>query len=175
MSLKVLIICSVLFACWVVAEPVAACTAPDSVMRYTPSEKRASAKFRKTAEGYVHERVPAFKVSLKDVRRSPGENAMPCGVYGSITVQIDWPASSLYRLEEVGFYFRIVGSANVQDIFGDGPVIGKIQGNFMRLFFVFPDEEPDKRNPWDLTVEAFAVNSHMEIGPATQFRLKSTD
>jgi len=121
------------------------------------------------------ERLPAFDVSLKDVRRAPGRDAMPCGQYGSITVQIDWPASSLYRLDEVGFYFRVVNSTNAVDIFGAGPVVGKIKENSMMLFFVFDDEEPKTRKPWDLTVEVFAVNAMMEIGPSTRFQLKSKD
>lgn len=130
---------------------------------------------RQTSEGLMLERLPAFEVTLKDVRRSPGRDAMPCGEYGSITVQIDWPAASLYRLDEVGFYFRMVDAANEKDIFGPWPVVGKITGNSMRLFFVFDDEEPKTRKPWNLTIEAFAVNAMMEIGPVTRFQLKSRD
>lgn len=175
MRLKVLAAVGALFTTWIVAQPVFACTAPDSVMSYAPPTKRTTAKLRKTEEGYAIERVPRFKVSLKDARRSPGKGAMPCGEYGSITVQIEWPDASLYRLDEVGFYFRIVDSVNAPDIFGDRPVVGKIRGNTMQLFFVFPDEDPAQRKPWDLTVEVFAVGSHMEIGPPTRFSLESRD
>lgn len=144
-------------------------------MSYRTPKKETKAKLRKTPEGIVLERIPAFSVSLKDVLRAPGKDSMPCGQYGSITVQVDWPASSLYRLDEVGFYFRVVDGADEAGIFGDHPVVGKISGNSMRLFFVFDDEEPERQKPWNYTVEAFAVGPHMEIGPVTRFQLKSTN
>jgi hypothetical protein len=175
MRVKFQIVFSVFFAYVMLETTALACTAPDSVISYRPSKKPARAKMRETSEGLMLERLPTFDVTLKDVRRSPGRDAMPCGEYGSITVQIDWPASSLYRLDEVGFYFRVVDVANTAGIFGPGPVVGKIIGNSMRLFFVFDDEEPKKRKPWNLTVEAFAVNAMMEIGPVTRFQLKSKD
>jgi len=65
--LKALTVSGILFAMGIVAEPVFACTAPDSVIRYTPSQRNTPAKARKTAEGYVHERVPGFKVTVKEV------------------------------------------------------------------------------------------------------------
>lgn len=174
MTVKLSVISGAFFAYVLLTTTALACTAPDSVMSYRPSKKPVRVKMRETSEGLMRERLPAFDVSLKDVRRSPGR-AMPCGEYGSLTVQIDWPAASLYRLDEVGFYFRVVDVANTADIFGAGPVVGKITGNSMRLFFVFDDEEPKNRIPWNLTVEAFAVNAMMEIGPVTRFQLKSED
>ncbi|WP_154668047.1 hypothetical protein [Pseudoduganella violaceinigra] len=175
MKVKFRVICCAFFSYVLLSTTAFACAAPDSVMSYRPSKKPVRVKMRETSEGLMPARLPPFDVSLKDVRRSPGRDAMPCGQYGSITVQIDWPASSAYRLDEVGFYFRVVDAANTADIFETGPVVGKITGNSMRLFFVFDDEEPKERKPWNLTVEAFAVNAMMEIGPVTKFQLKSVD
>jgi len=175
MKVKNRAICSAFFAYILLSTTAFACDVPDSVMSYRPSKKLVRVKMRETSKGLMPERLPAFDVSLKDLRRSPGRDAVPCGELGSIKVQIDWPASNLYRLNEVGFYFRIVDAVNPVDIFGAGPVVGKIEGNSMQLIFVFDDEEPKRREPWNLTVEAFAVNAMMEIGPAVRFQLKSDD
>lgn len=175
MRVKNRAICSAFFTYVFLSTTAFACDAPDSVMSYRPSKKLVQVKMRETSKGLMRERLPAFDVSLMDLRRSPGRDAVPCGELGSVKVQIDWPASSLYRLNEVGFYFRIVDAVNSVDIFWAGPVVGKISGNSMQLIFVFDDDEPKRREPWNLMVEAFAVNAMMEIWPVVKFKMKSND
>ena len=93
-----------------------------------------------------------------------------CGGFGQLSLELDWPASSAYRLGEVGFYFRVLGADRPDHIFPLKPITGKLAGQ-ARFHFIWPDGPPSNQQPLNFEVEVFAVNKGLEIGPASRFRV----
>lgn len=103
---------------------------------------------------------------LIGVKRGSAAPGSSCDDAGIIELEVAWPASSEYKLEDVGFYFRVVAGKPPDLIFPLEPAIGRIKGRRMRFLFAWLDGHPSKQLPIDLKVEVFAVNGGLQIGPS---------
>lgn len=144
-----------------------ACSFAPGYERFMP----APASFEPRIE---HERsavLPAPQVAAVRVVRGTGASSGMCGDVGQLHLELDWPRSSSYGLDEVGFYFRVLGGRQPDRIFPAVPITGKTSGQRARFFFVWIDAPPKGQAPLDLEVEVFAVNKGLEIGPARRLRI----
>jgi hypothetical protein len=144
-----------------------ACSFAPGYERFTP----APASFEPRTENDRLAVLPAPRVDTVRVQRGTAASGGPCGDLGRLTLVVDWPRSSSYRLDEVGFYFRVVGGRQPDRIFPPIPITGRISGQRAQFFFVWVDGHSPGQAPLDLEVEVFAVNKGLEIGPARRFRI----
>jgi len=115
--------------------------------------------------------LPAPRVNAIHVARGTASPGASCDDAGSLTLELDWPKASPYKLREVGFYFRILGGKEPDQIFPLEPVSGTVEGQRARFVFIWLDGHPSRQTPLNLDVEVFAVNKGLEIGPSRRFRV----
>lgn len=154
----------ILAACPLFAQ---ACSFARGYEHFTPSV----AGFEARTDGTGFAVLPAPQVRAVQVRRASGGPGAMCGDVGQLTVELDWPRSSVYRLSEVGFYFRVVDGQQPDRMFPLVPITGKIEGQRAKFFFIWMDVQPADQAPLTLEAEVFAVNKGLEIGAARRFRV----
>lgn len=115
--------------------------------------------------------LPAPRVRIVRLTRGTSAGDGMCGDAGQLTLELDWPTSSVYKLVEVGFYFRVLSGQQPDRIFPRIPVTGTVTGQRARFFFVWPDGHPSVQRPLDLKVEVFAVNKGLELGASRSFHI----
>jgi len=147
-----------------------ACSFAPGYEPFTP----AAASFEPRIENDRMAVLPAPQIASVRVQRGTAASSGMCGDVGQLTLALDWPRASSYRLDEVGFYFRVVKGRQPDRIFPAIPVTGKISGRRAQFFFIWLDGHPSGQVPLDLEVEVFAVNKGLEIGPARRFRITDT-
>lgn len=144
-----------------------ACSFARGYEHFTPSV----ATFEAKTDGDRYASLPAPQVKVvRIIRGTTGPSGM-CGDVGQLTLELYWPKSSVYRLSDVGFYFRVVEGEQASEIFPVVPITGKIEGRRAIFFFVWLDGHPATQIPLKLDAEVFAVNKGLEIGPTRRFRI----
>lgn len=156
----------ILAACPLFAQ---ACSFARGYERFTPDV--ASFEARTDEEGFAL--LPAPQVGAIRVKRGSGGPGAMCGDVGQLTVELDWPDGTAYRLNEVGFYFRIVDGQQPDRIFPLVPITGKIEGQRATFFFIWRDVQPKNQGALKLEAEVFAVNKGLEIGAPRRFDISS--
>lgn len=144
-----------------------ACSFAPGYDRFKPS----IATFEPKLDGDYVALLPPPTVSRIQVARGTASPGSSCNDAGTLTLDLIWPKSSVYRLSEVGFYFRVLNGEEPDQIFPLHPVSGKIVGQRARFFFVWLDGRPSGQRPLSLEVEVFAVNKGLEIGASRRFRI----
>jgi hypothetical protein len=119
-------------------------------------------------------RLPRPIPKLIRVQRGAGTTDASCNDAGLIELELAWPTSSEYELDEIGFYFRVVAGTPPDLIFPLIPITGRIERHHMQFVFAWLDQHPSKQLPLDLRVEVFAVNRRLEIGPSAYFTVKES-
>lgn len=133
--------------------------------------KPAVATFQARMDGHRVALLPAPSVSAIQVRRGTAAPGSSCDDAGSLTLDVNWPRSSIYKLSEIGFYFRVVGGKEPDQIFPLEPISGTIVGQRAQFFFAWLDGHPSAQIPLNLAVEVFAVNKGLQIGASRRFRI----
>ena len=144
-----------------------ACSFAPGYDRFKPS----IATFEPRLDGDFDALLPPPAVSRIQVTRGTASPGLSCDDAGTLTLDLTWPKTSVYRLSEVGFYFRVLNGKGPDRIFPLQPVSGKIDGQKTRFFFVWLDGQPSSQRPLSLDVEVFAVNKGLEIGASRRFRI----
>lgn len=133
--------------------------------------KPSIATFTPKLDGNYDALLPPPAVSRIQVTRGKASPGSSCADAGTLTLDLTWPKTSVYRLGEVGFYFRVLNGKEPDRIFPLQPVSGKIVGQRAQFFFVWLDGHPSDQSPLSLDVEVFAVNKGLEIGASRRFRI----
>jgi len=144
-----------------------ACSFAPGYERFTP----AVASFESRMDENLVVLLPAPRVGAIQVERGKVAPGASCDDAGSLSLTLDWPASSAYKLKEIGFYFRVVGGKEPDRIFPREPIVGKNVGRQARFFFVWLDGAPSSQTPLKLDVEVFAVNKGLQLGAVRRFRI----
>lgn len=117
--------------------------------------------------------MPAPKVVLDEVVRGSSAPGSSCDDAGMISLTIEWPKDSVYKIEEIGFYFQSDNGIDPDLIFPLDPVKGEIKDNTAKFFFVWLDEHPKRQKVLDFKVNVFAVNKGLQIGQPTTINIKA--
>jgi hypothetical protein len=142
------------------------------VAGYSGFEPNVSSFKRKMVKGVIS-LLPAPTVTIDRVVRGKTSNGAQCGDAGIINISIDWPQSSAYRLEEIGFYFQSENGLVPDLIFPLVPIRGQIEGNQAKFQFVWLDGHPKKQKELNFKVTVFAVNNGLEIGTPQTIVIKA--
>lgn len=94
-----------------------------------------------------------------------------CDTSGLLTVSVEWPRGTDYKLRDLGFEFRVVGGEDRLSIFPGTPVAGRVDGRRSEFVFVWQDGPPAQQRPIDLVVEVRAVTPDNRRGPPAQLRI----
>lgn len=93
-----------------------------------------------------------------------------CDASGLLTLSVEWPRGTDYKLRELGFEFRVIGD-DALAIFPDQPVAGRVDGRRSEFVFLWQDGPPAAQANIDLVVEVRAVTADNRRGPPAQLRI----
>lgn len=112
---------------------------------------------------------------LKALRLDRGiGGASGCDGSGILTVRLDWPRGD-YKIDQVGFQFRVVSSQSPYAVFPAEPVAVITGDRRSELLFFWPDDPPGRQQPLHMEVEVRAVTRGNLRGPPTLFTVDSAD
>ena len=147
-------------ACLVVAD-ASACNLSTGT---TPFAVAAAA----TADASDGLRAPALEI----ISLTRGINGRAsCDASGLLTVSVEWPRGTDYKLRDLGFEFRVVSGEDRLSIFPMAPVTGRVDGRRSEFVFLWQDGPPAQQGPIDLVVEVRAVTPDNRRGPPAQLRI----
>ncbi|WP_296279929.1 hypothetical protein [Pseudoxanthomonas sp.] len=95
-----------------------------------------------------------------------------CDASGLLTLSVEWPRGTDYKLRDLGFEFRVVGE-DALAIFPREPVAGRLEGRRSEFVFLWKDGPPVQQSRIDLIVEVRAVTADNRRGPPAQLRIAS--
>ncbi|WP_299342428.1 hypothetical protein [uncultured Pseudoxanthomonas sp.] len=95
-----------------------------------------------------------------------------CDASGLLTLSVEWPRGTDYKLRDLGFEFRVLGE-DALAIFPREPVAGRLEGRRSEFVFLWKDGPPVQQSRIDLIVEVRAVTADNRRGPPAQLRIAS--
>lgn len=95
-----------------------------------------------------------------------------CDASGLLTLSVEWPRGTDYKLRDLGFEFRVLGE-DALAIFPREPVAGRLEGRRSEFVFLWKDGPPVQQLRIDLIVEVRAVTADNRRGPPAQLRIAS--
>lgn len=93
-----------------------------------------------------------------------------CDASGLLTLSVEWPRGTDYKLRDLGFEFRVVGN-DALAIFPRDAVSSRVEGRRSEFVFLWRDGPPAQQAPIDLVVEVRAVTADNRRGPPAQLRI----
>jgi hypothetical protein len=93
-----------------------------------------------------------------------------CDASGLLTVRVEWPRGTDYKIRDLGFEFRVVGD-DALAIFPSAPVVGAVDGKRSEYVFLWKDGPPAQQARIDLVVEVRAVTADNRRGPPAKLRI----
>ena len=93
-----------------------------------------------------------------------------CDASGLLTLSVEWPRGTDYKLRDLGFEFRVVGE-DALAIFPREPVAGRMDGRRSEFVFLWQDGPPAQQARIDMVVEVRAVTADNRRGPPAQLRI----
>lgn len=94
-----------------------------------------------------------------------------CDASGLLTLSVEWPRGTEYKLRDLGFEFRVVGGEDALSIFPPHPMAGRVDGRRSEFVFLWKDGPPTQQARIDLLVEVRAVTPDNRRGPPAQLRI----
>jgi hypothetical protein len=113
------------------------------------------------------------QVEIAGVTRGVGTRHASCDDTGLLTVQLEWPRGTDYKLRELGFEFRVTSGDPGIAIFPEVPVTGRINGKRSEFLFMWRDGPPDQQQPLELELEVRAVTADNRRGPPARIRVSA--
>ena len=147
-----------------------ACSFAPGYELFNPELDRFEPKFD---EDYLMALLPApDSVEVTSVVRGTAAPGSSCDDAGILQLQVAWPSDSIYRIDEIGFYFRADVNMLSERIFPRMPIAPiRYDGNNAVFTFVWLDGHPSKQKPLDFDIEVFAVNEGLQIGVGKTIRV----
>ncbi|WP_368563617.1 hypothetical protein [Pseudoxanthomonas sp. UTMC 1351] len=111
------------------------------------------------------------EVRVISVTRGVGTRHASCDDTGLLTLQVEWPRGTDYKVRDLGFQFRVVSGETAYALFPEGALAGKVEGRQAEFLFMWQDGPPAEQQPIRLEVEVRAVTQDHRLGPPTRFVL----
>ncbi|KAF1722637.1 hypothetical protein [Pseudoxanthomonas wuyuanensis] len=149
--------------CAMLAVPAAACQLSSGVAPFATGDnppRQADAGALKPPQ-----------VEIAGITRGVGTRHASCDDTGLLTLQLEWPRGTDYKLRDLGFEFHVVEGGQAYPIFPEGPVAGRINGKRSEFLFMWRDGPPDQQQPIDLVLEVRAVTPDNRRGPPARLRV----
>lgn len=117
--------------------------------------------------------LPAPEVKIDKIIRGSASPGSSCDDAGMIQLTVEWPKDSVYKIDEIGFYFQSDNGIDPDLIFPLAPVKGEIKGNTAEFFFVWLDGHPKHQKALNFKVNVFAVNKGLQLGQPKTINIKA--
>jgi hypothetical protein len=124
-----------------------------------------------TASQSAPEELKPPEVRIVSVTRGVGTRHASCDDTGLLTLQVEWPRGTDYKVRDLGFQFRVVAGETAYALFPEGPITGKVEGRQAEFLFMWQDGPPTQQQPIRLEVEVRAVTRDHRLGPPVRFVL----
>lgn len=124
-----------------------------------------------TAFESAPEELKPPEVRIVSVTRGVGTRHASCDDTGLLTLRVEWPRGTDYKVRDLGFQFRVVAGDTAYALFPEGPITGKVEGRQAEFLFMWQDGPPTQQQPIRLEVEVRAVTQDHRLGPPTRFVL----
>lgn len=152
-------------ACVLFCAPAAmACSLKTGVQPFVPQG---------TVSSDVSAGLKAPLVEVLSITRGIGARHSSCDDMGLVTLKLEWPRGTEYKLREIGFEFRVVSGEDSYQIFPAGPVSTKAESRDSEYLFMWRDGPPAEQRAVRLEVEVRAVTPDNRRGPATRVTISS--
>ena len=113
------------------------------------------------------EGLKAPVVEVVSITRGIGTRQASCDDTGLLSLKVEWPRGTDYKLRDIGFEFRVVSGEDSYAIFPQEPVTGRVDGRDSEFLFMWRDGPPPQQQAIQLQVEVRAVTADNQRGPAT--------
>ena len=113
---------------------------------------------------------------LKALRLDRGVGSIPgrCDNLGILTLRLDWPRGD-YKIDQVGFEFRVVSPQDPLPVFPAEPVAVTTGDRRSEVLFFWPDAPPAQQRPMHMLVEVRAVTRGNLRGPVATLDINPED
>ncbi len=146
-------------ACVFLCAPAAlACSLKSGVVPFVAAGQTTS-----TGEG-----LKAPVVQVVSITRGIGTRHSSCDDTGLLTLKVEWPRGTDYKLREIGFEFRVVSGEDTYTIFPSGPVSARSEGRDSEFLFMWRDAPPGQQQAIRMEIEVRAVTADNRKGPAAR-------
>jgi hypothetical protein len=151
-------------ACVLFCAPAAmACSLKSGVQPFVPQGEISS----------VSAGLKAPLVEVLSITRGIGTRHSSCDDMGLLTLKLEWPRGTDYKLREIGFEFRVVSGEDSYQIFPVAPVSTKAEGRDSEYLFMWRDGPRAEQRAVQLEVEVRAVAPDNRRGPVTRVTISS--
>lgn len=113
------------------------------------------------------------QVEIAGITRGVGTRHASCDDTGLLTLRLEWPRGTDYKLRDLGFEFHVVDGDQAYSIFPEGPVAGRVSGKRSEFLFMWRDGPPDQQQPIELVLEVRAVTADNRRGPPARLRVSA--
>lgn len=121
-----------------------------------------------TSEG-----LKAPELDLVSVTRGIGARHSSCDDTGLLTIRVQWPRGTDYKLRDIGFEFRVISGESKYAIFPETAVASHVDGRVSEFVFMWRDGPPTQQQPIKMEVEVRAVTADNRRGPPARLALSS--
>lgn len=117
--------------------------------------------------------VPAPIVKVVSIERADSDVPGSCSAYARVEIEVSLPDGTIFSMGDLGFVFRSPPD-NPQDRFAAFPnfPITSMKmydnGRIARFSFMLIDPAEERGKPFKLTLDVFAINRYLQVGPSTQ-------
>lgn len=119
------------------------------------------------ASSTAAEGLKAPLVEVVSITRGIGTRHASCDDTGLLSLKVEWPRGTDYKLRDIGFEFRVISGEDSYAIFPQAPVTGRVDGRDSEFLFMWTDGPPAQQQAIQLQVEVRAVTADNQRGPAT--------
>ena len=150
------------------------CAAMACVLFFAPAALACSLKtgaqpfvVQGQASNAAVEGLKAPLVEVVSITRGIGTRHASCDDTGLLSLKVEWPRGTDYKLRDIGFEFRVVSGEDSYAIFPQAPVTSRVDGRDSEFLFMWRDGPPPQQQAIQLQVEVRAVTADNLRGPAT--------
>jgi hypothetical protein len=144
--------------------PAAACSVPPDAARF---EADSAAFDKKYPDAYFMD-VPAPRVVVARVTPATSDISGSCSAMTWVDITVSLPPGSQFHLADLGFVFRSVPEVGrYPTAFPNFPIVSGEEGNVAHFRFGFDDRPAERKQPFKLRLEVFAITKGLQVGPST--------
>ena len=119
------------------------------------------------------EGLKAPELEVVSITRGIGTRHSSCDDTGLLSIRVEWPRGSDYKLRDIGFEFRVISGGSTYDIFPESAVTVDVDGRVSEFLFMWRDGPPAQQQPIDLQVEVRAVTADNRRGPPARLAVSA--
>lgn len=113
------------------------------------------------------------EVEVVSITRGVGGAPDTCAGSGILVLDLKWPRGE-YKIDDVGFEFRVVSMDSSYAVFPAEPIAIITDKRRAEFLLLWPDDPPAQQKPLRMEVEVRAVTRGYLRGPPMRFTIDST-